>query len=184
MFSDYEHLGVQGYNGKYEDATKLLLSSGQSMTAPDISFVKIGTGVSKPFHISVLKWIDICVSGRSKAVTINQLRHQFTPFSFFAFTKDLHNFAVFVIYSNSMSFCLLPFPNDGKTSMILLSLLKKHGVHLSKQSSVLLSIFVCFLVIPFGFQVIGGTKQFEGNGTSQKCMTYMLQNKYHIYILF
>ena len=152
------------------------------MTAPDISFVKIGTGVSKPFHISVLKWIDICVSGRSKAVTINQLRHQFTPFSFFAFTKDLHNFAVFVIYSNSMSFCLLPFPNDGKTSMILLSLLKKHGVHLSKQSSLLLSIFVCLLVIPFGFQAISGAKKFEGNGTSQKCITYMLQNKYHLYI--
>ena len=151
------------------------------MTAPDISFVKIGTDVSKPFHIGVLKWIDICVSGRHKTVTINQLRRQFTPFIFFAFIKDLHNFAIFVIYSISMPFCLLPFPNDGNTSMILLSLLKKHGVHLSKQSSMLLSIFLCFLVIPFGFQVIGGTKNSNGNGTSQKCMTCVLQNKYHIY---
>ena len=47
---------VQEYNGKYKDATKLSLSSsGQNMTATDITFVKIGTAVSKPFHNSVFK---------------------------------------------------------------------------------------------------------------------------------
>ena len=47
---------VKEYNGKYKDATKLSLSSsGQNMMATDITFVKIGTAVSKPFHNSVFK---------------------------------------------------------------------------------------------------------------------------------
>ena len=83
VFSDYEHLVVQEYNGKYKDATKLSLScSGQNMTATDITFVKIGTAVSKPFHNSVFKWIEICTSGRCKAIEINQTRRQFTSFLF------------------------------------------------------------------------------------------------------
>ena len=82
MFSDYEPLVVQEYNGKYKDATKPSLSSGQNMTATDITFVKIGTAVSKPFHNSVFKWIEICTSGRCKAIEINQTRRQFTSFLF------------------------------------------------------------------------------------------------------
>ena len=61
----------------------------------------------------------------------------------------------------------LPFPNDGKTNMILFYIVNK------SRSSSLKSIgsgchFFCLLVIPLRFQVITRTKPFEGNGTSQK----------------
>ena len=72
-FSGYEHLVVQRYNGKYKDATKLSLNSGQNMTATDITFVKIRTAVSKSFHNSVsngLKFVHLVVVKLFKSIRL------------------------------------------------------------------------------------------------------------------
>ena len=72
---------VQEYNGKYKDATKLSLSSsGQNMTATDITFVKIGTAVSKPFHNSILnglKFVHLVVVRQLKSIRLAANSHHF-----------------------------------------------------------------------------------------------------------
>ena len=80
MFSDYEPVVVQGYNGKYKDAAKLSLSSRQKMTATDITFVKIRTAVSNPFHKSVLnglKFLHLVAAGLIKSIRLAANSHHF-----------------------------------------------------------------------------------------------------------
>ena len=80
MFSDYEPVVVQGYNGKYKDAAKLSLSSRQKMTPTDITFVKIRTAVNNPFHNSVLnglKFLHLVVAGLLKSIRLVASSHHF-----------------------------------------------------------------------------------------------------------
>ena len=111
------------------------------------------------YRLSII--IIIVTWNNRKNITVMDLG----PFLFFS--KGLHTFPVFATWSISMPLHPLPFPNDGKTNMILFYIVNR------SRSSSLKSIgsgchFFCLLVIPLRFQVITRTKQFEGNGTSQK----------------
>ena len=85
-----------------------------------------------------------------------------------------------------MTFRPLPFPNDGKTNMILFYIVNKtHGLSLKTIGSG--CQFFCLLAIPLRFQIISSAKQFEGNGASQKehdiCIAKQILDIYiYIYI--